>query len=140
TVLDDLKRAVGVYGDIVPRRDGALLLVPRRRDVGVRPREDGHDLTPYVTPLGVGPGHVSVEVALRSGVGVEKQGQVAGDKTAVAARRQDGEAVLLDELVELGLVGLGEGGGDVHSRTPGSLTISGRTLIVSDDRPRRKTR
>ena len=43
-VLDEVEGAVGVDGDIVPGRDGPLLLVPGRRDVSVRPGEDGQDL------------------------------------------------------------------------------------------------
>ena len=70
-----------------------------------------------VPPLRVGPGHVPEQVAVRPGVGVEQQGQVAGDQAALAVRGQDGEAVPPHELVEPGRVGLGEGGGDVHGST-----------------------
>ena len=47
-------------------------------------------------------------------VGIEEQGQVAGDQTVPAVRGEDGEALPPHELVELARVGLGEGGGDVH--------------------------
>ena len=78
-----------------------------------------------VPPLRVGPGHVPEQVAVRPGVGVEQQGQVAGDQAAFAVRGQDGEAVPPDELVELGRVVLGEGGGDVHgSANPSDYCLS----------------
>ena len=77
-------------------------------------------LAPDVPPLRVGPGHVPEQVAVRPGVGVEQQRQVAGDQASLAVRGQDGEAVPPHELVQLGRVGLGEGGGDVHARFSGN--------------------
>ena len=45
---------------------------------------------------------------------IEQEGQMAGDQAKVAMRGQDGEAVPPHEVVQLGRVGLGEGGWDVH--------------------------
>ena len=118
--FDEVERAVGVNGDVVPGRHSAAFLVPGRGDVGVRPGEDDQHLTLDALPLRVRPCHVTKKMALRPGVGIEQEGQMAGDQPKVAMRGQDGEAVPPHELVQLGRVGLGEGGWDVHARCSGN--------------------
>jgi hypothetical protein len=56
---------------------------------------------------------------VRPGVGVQEDRQVAGAQPAPAERGEDGEAVVMHELVQLGRVGLGEGGGTYTLWAPG---------------------
>src|SRR5262249_33980828 len=113
-VVDDLEAPGGVGGDVVPGRDGARGLVPGGGDGGVGGGEDHEDiLRPGVAPLGGGPGEVPFEDAPWAGGAVQQQGQVAGEGDALVEGADQGEAVLLHEVVQGRQVGLVGVGGDV---------------------------
>src|SRR5205085_1216227 len=114
---DNLNSSVGVNGGIVPGGDDLLGLVPCRRDVGVRAGEDRQSgLSACLPPLRVRPCHVTDQGAVLPGCPFEEEGQVGGEGQAIDLRYEEAEAVLLDEVVQLGQVGFGEGGGYVHRR------------------------
>src|SRR5258708_3833801 len=62
---------------------------------------------------------------------------MAGDQAVPAVRGQDGEAVPPHELVQLGRVGLGEGGGDVHG-VAGTPLISATARSGASQRRRKQ--
>jgi hypothetical protein len=87
---------------------------------------------------------VADQGAVRPGCPVEEEGQVAGEGQPIDLRHQDAEGVLLDEVVQPGQVGFGEGGWYVHRRasrsrvglslpgpdTPPSLTVRARCFPI----------
>src|SRR5262249_56675517 len=104
-VVEYLKAAVDVNGDVVPGGHRLLGLVPRRRDVGVRAGEDRQRRLPVrLPPLRVRPRHVADQRAVRPRGAVQQQGQVRGEWQAIDLRDEETEAVCLDEVVELGRV------------------------------------
>jgi hypothetical protein len=57
---------------------------------------------------------VADQCAVGAGRSVEEERQVGGQGQPIDLRHQDAEAALLDEGVQPGQVGFGEGGGYVH--------------------------
>ena len=138
-VLDDPNPPVGVDGGVVPGGHDLLGLVPGRRDVGVRPGEDRQGrLTVHVPPLRVGPRHVADQGAVRPGCSFEEERQMRGERQTVDLRHEQAEAVLLDEVVQLGQIGFSEGGGDVHREILGSGAALRRCALGCSIHTRRR--
>lgn len=83
--------------------------------------------------MGVGLSHVADERAVRPGRAFEEEGQVRGERHAIDLRHEYAKAVPLDEVVQPGRVGFGEGGGDVHQ----GLSVRGRWWLRFDTASRK---
>src|SRR5262249_36629574 len=128
TVFNNLNGSISVNGHVVPGGHHLLGLVPGRRDVGVRPGKDGQGgLALRLPPLRIRPRHVSDQTAVRPRGPFEEKRQVAGEWQPIDLRDEEAEAVLLDEIVQPGQVGFGEGGGYVHR---GASLVTGRRSAV----------
>src|SRR5207253_5205445 len=100
-VLDEMRHAVRVHRGVVPRRHALGILVPARRDIGVRAAEDDERLgVVKMAPLLVGTRHVHVERQLAALL-LHQRGQVRSAQAAAAAGDEHREVVLAHEGDEL---------------------------------------
>jgi hypothetical protein len=91
----------------------------------MRPGEDRQGcLTTGLPPLWVRSCDVTDERAVRPGRPFKEKRQVRGEGESFDLRHEQSEAVLLDEVVELGQVGFAESGGYVHRRASLSQAVA----------------
>ena len=73
-LAQDFRNTVGMNGGIVPSRDGRFGLIPRWRNVAMRPVKNGENLRAgsKMLPLRIGASHVGYERPVAAGSGMEK--------------------------------------------------------------------
>jgi hypothetical protein len=105
----------------------------------VRPREDGEDVPAVqALPVRVRPGHVADQAAVRTGVPLQQERQMGGERLAAVCGDEQAEAVGLDEGVQFGRVGLRVSGRDIHGRSPRSGRGGGFGTVREAERQSRK--
>jgi hypothetical protein len=118
-LAEDRRNTIGVDCGIVSGWDSNLSVVPRRRNVTVRPVEDGENLAAggEMRPLRVGACHVGNECTVTSNTRTEKYRKMAGKWSVAVVGDERREAVALDKRCELAGVLNSESGRNIHSNT-----------------------
>lgn len=72
-LADDRGNTIGMNGSVVPRRHGRFGLIPRWRNVAMRPVKNGESLRAgcKMLPLGIGASHVGNEHSVAAVIGIE---------------------------------------------------------------------
>lgn len=155
-IFNEFKRAIGVYGDVVPGGDGELLGVERWADVGVRAGKDNQGFAiGERLPMGIGLGEVAFEKAVRTFFFYD-EGKMRGvvlrsayvrverseeDREGVAAHGFD-EDCAVGDLIEFGCVhsfpGYGTDGGYLY-QVNGPATMLQRSALQSGQRSGQST-
>ena len=114
-VLDQLERAAGVHGDVIPGRHGELFRVMGGRDVGVRSREDDERFVAGEgLPVRIGLGEVAFNEAVRAFVFDDERQMRGGGRAVCSGTEEYGEGMRLHQFKQQRAVGDGVECGRVH--------------------------
>ncbi|MNE24387.1 hypothetical protein D3C80_1176740 [compost metagenome] len=128
--MDHLRRAIGVYGQVVPGRHDLGVIgfawVVAGADIGIGAGEDqqGFATLCQVLPLAVGPCQVRIDGAKLAFARVDQYRQVCGQQALLPLADQHGQAGVEHVLVQAAEVVLLVGFAVVHARFPCAMVPS----------------